>query len=319
MINFWLPCAKGITVMAYAIALGLCSASMLTGCITIQRSASGPNYGVPATDRTVAQRILDQSIENTARLNINALDETLPKRSRIGIDSFYSHLLLTGEVPDVETKNNIINIVSSMPDVKKVHDGLNVAPSKGVSYTVHDGYITSKLNAKILASKTIQTSQLKVVTDDGIVYILGKLTPTQRGHLMNIIESTEGIKKLVLLTELIDENGAVIDESSVSQEAGLEAPQFGPMSDEQVESLPFSTTAMAAPQSVTEPVDVNMNSPVIVSPVTAPVSQPSQNSQPIPSEQTPLPPVQSAPAQSAPANSNSAYIDMYKDQVPGWE
>lgn len=201
--------------------------SLLMGCsLRSQGPTATTGYGVPAADRTLAQRILDTSIHNTAMTNINAIDPTLHRRSRIGLDSFYSEVLLTGEVPDDKTKQQILTIVQSMPDIKKVHDGLTIGPQKGKSYTVHDGYITSKINSKIVANPALNASHLKVVTDDGVVYVLGKLTPTQRGHLLNVMESTVGIRRLELLTELVDINGMPVASDAISQEEGLAPPQY---------------------------------------------------------------------------------------------
>lgn len=276
------------------------STAALTGCATLQSSAPAGSYGVPVTDRTIAQRILDQSIVNTAKTNINAMDPTLYKRSRIGVDSFYSQVLLTGEVPDEDTKKKVVQIVSAMPDVKEVYDKLTVGPQKGTSYTVHDGYISSKINAKIIANNAISSSQIKVVSDDGIVYVMGKLTPTQRGHLMNIVESTVGIKELVLLTELIDNNGVPIDESSVIQETQLEPPdRFYTTAPEPV-AYPATQQAAntAVPQNNNAQTQGSVNN-----------TQPTTNQQPI--TQGPSRPRSGEPYASP-------YIEMYKNQVPGW-
>lgn len=289
------------------VSASVVSLAMLSGCTTMQTGKPAGSYGVAVTDRTVAQRILDKSIENTAKTNINAMDPTLHKRSRISVDSFYSTVLLTGEVPDEQTKKNVVSIVSSMPDVKQLYDKLNVGPQKGTSYTVHDGYISSKINTKILANDAISSSQVKVVTDDGVVYVLGKLTPTQRGHLVNIIESTVGIKELVLLTDLIDDNGVKIDESMVSQETNLEPPDNHytvapdtnayPVQQGTVQSGSYSNTSNQLPVSQAPVNQTSINQ----TPVTqAPSQGPSQRTRP-----------QGEPYASP-------YVEMYKDQVPGW-
>ena len=73
---------------------------MSTGCATnyLTNSTEG-TYGVPATERTIPQRLLDRSIEHTAKVNIYGLQEDLQQNSRISINSFYSEVLLLGEVP----------------------------------------------------------------------------------------------------------------------------------------------------------------------------------------------------------------------------
>lgn len=222
MAGSWLSGNKSMKRITLSVAL---SVGLLSGCVSLQAIKSPEeSFGVAATDRTLAQRILDKSIENTAKVNISRISPTFSETSSVSVYSFYSTVLITGEVPDEEAKKQVEAVVSSMPDIKKLYNKLTVANIKGASYTVHDTYISSKVNAKILANNAIKGSQVKVVTDDGIVYVMGKLTPSQREHLINIVNSTVGIKELVLLTELIDNNGAIINEDDIIQETNLEPP-----------------------------------------------------------------------------------------------
>ena len=196
-------------------------ASMVsTGCTTnyLTNSTEG-TYGVPVTERTIPQRLLDRSIEHTAKINIYGLQEDLQTNSRISIDSFYSEVLLTGEVPTEALKTQIEKVVGSMPDVRRVYNELNVSVARGYSSTVHDGYITSKLMAKAAANNAVKASQLKAVTNDGVVYIMGRVTPTQQSHLIDIANSTAGITELVLLTTVVDNRGLPINEADIMSES----------------------------------------------------------------------------------------------------
>ena len=112
------------------IMVAACVAS--TGCATnyLTNSTEG-TYGVPMTERTIPQRLLDRSIEHTAKINVYGLKEDLQQTSRMGIDSFNSEVLLTGEVPTEALKVEVEKVISSMPDVRRVityllePDGIN--------------------------------------------------------------------------------------------------------------------------------------------------------------------------------------------------
>ena len=193
---------------------------MSTGCATnyLTNSTEG-TYGVPVTERTIPQRLLDRSIEHTVKVNIYGLQENLQQNSRISINSFYSEVLLTGEIPTQEMKVQIEKVISSMPDVRRVYNELNVSVTKGYSSTVHDGYISSKLLAKVTASNAIKTSQIKVVTNDGVVYVMGRMTPAQQSLVIELANNTVGITELVLLTTLVSEQGAPISEADIMSES----------------------------------------------------------------------------------------------------
>ena len=200
-----------------------------TGCTTnyLTNSTEG-TYGVPMTERTIPQRLLDRSIEHTVKINIYGLKEDLQQTSRMGIDSFNSEVLLTGEVPTEALKVEVEKVVSSMPDVRRVYNEMEVSASKGYSSTVHDGYITSKLLAKVAASDGVSASQIKAVTNNGVVYVMGRMTPTQQSHLIDIANTTVGVTELVLLTTVVDDRGVKINDDDIMSESRLADPATQP-------------------------------------------------------------------------------------------
>ncbi len=252
-----------------AIGVVLMAGVISTGCTTnyLTNSTEG-TYGVPMTERTIPQRLLDRSIEHTAKINVYGLREDLQQTSRMGIDSFNSEVLLTGEVPTEAIKAEVAKVVSSMPDVRRVYNELDVSASKGYSSTVHDGYITSKLLAKIATSDGIKASQIKAVTNNGMVYIMGRMTPTQQSHLVDIANSTVGVTELVLLTTVVDDRGVKINEEDIMYENNLANPTAVPVVDSAVESRVNSATRTEAASTAT---------PIIVTEEGATVDQPSSS------------------------------------------
>ncbi|MBI0427377.1 BON domain-containing protein [Psychrobacter sp. NG27] len=235
-----------------AVGVMLAACVVSTGCTTnyLTNSTEG-TYGVPMTERTIPQRLLDRSIEHTVKINIYGLKEDLQQTSRMGIDSFNSEVLLTGEVPTEALKIEVEKVVSSMPDVRRVYNEMEVSASKGYSSTVHDGYITSKLLAKVAASDGVKASQIKAVTDNGVVYILGRMTPTQQSHLIDIANTTVGVTELVLLTTVVDDRGVKINDDDIMYESNLSDPALTPVAQETAisSSTPIVITEEDAAQS----------------------------------------------------------------------
>ncbi|WP_317200577.1 BON domain-containing protein [uncultured Psychrobacter sp.] len=282
---------KAIVSLAFATSIAM------TGCTTnyLTNSTEG-TYGVPVTERTIPQRLLDRSIEHTAKINVYGLQENLQQTSRMSIDSFNSEVLLTGEVPTETLKTQVEKVISSMPDVRAVYNELNVGVARGYSSTVQDGYITSKLVAKAAANDGVKASQIKAVSNNGVVYLMGRLTPTQQSHLIDIANGTVGVTELVLLTTVVDDRGIKISRDDIMYEANLATD---------------ATSQMPA-QPIVRQLDTANR-------VNAPVG--SVNTSPVPStNQTPVitqsPSTQSPETQSPTSyqNSSSPYIDLYKDQ-----
>ena len=253
-----------------AIGVMLMTSIVTTGCTTnyLTNSTEG-TYGVPMTERTIPQRLLDRSIEHTVKINVYGLKEDLQQTSRMGIDSFNSEVLLTGEVPTEAIKVEVEKVVSSMPDVRHVYNELNVSASKGYSSTVHDGYITSKLLAKVAASDGVKASQIKAVTNDGVVYIMGRMTPTQQSHLIDIANSTVGVTELVLLTTVVDDRGVKISKDDIMSENNLVNPALAPVVVDGV--------AAASVNNSEAPASVATSTPIVVTEDGTTVEQPSSS------------------------------------------
>ena len=253
-----------------AIGVMLMTSIVTTGCTTnyLTNSTEG-TYGVPMTERTIPQRLLDRSIEHTVKINVYGLKEDLQQTSRMGIDSFNSEVLLTGEVPTEAIKVEVEKVVSSMPDVRHVYNELNVSASKGYSSTVHDGYITSKLLAKVAASDGVKASQIKAVTNDGVVYIMGRMTPTQQSHLIDIANSTVGVTELVLLTTVVDDRGVKISKDDIMSENNLVNPASVPVVVDGV--------AAASVNNYEAPASVGTSTPIVVTEDGTTVEQPSSS------------------------------------------
>ena len=258
---------------AIGIMLLASSASVVTtGCTTnyLTNSTQG-TYGVPVTERTIPQRLLDRSIEHTVKINVYGLQENLQQTSRMSIDSFNSIVLLTGEVPTEAVKAEITNVVGSMPDVRQVYNELTVGASKGYSQTVHDGYITSKLMAKIATGNGVKASQIKAVTNNGVVYIMGRMTPTQQSHVIDIANNTVGITELVLLTTVVDDRGVKLGNDDIMYEDNL-ANSATPNRVAVVNNIsaPDARSSVRADTSVTA-------TPIIVTEDGTPVNEPSSS------------------------------------------
>ncbi|WP_299329375.1 BON domain-containing protein [uncultured Psychrobacter sp.] len=255
----------------------------ITGCTTnyLTNSTNG-TYGVPVTERTIPQRLLDRSIEHTAKINVYGLQQDLQQNSRMSIDSFNSEVLLSGEVPTEALKTQIEQVVKSMPDVRKVYNELNVSVARGYSSTVQDGYITSKLLAKVAASDGVKSSQLKAVTNNGVVYIMGRMRPTQQSNLIDIANDTAGITELVLFTTLVNDIGATISGEDIMTDPTL--------TNNVNVTIPQATAVIRTPAPVSTNSAIIEPTPDNAQPINAPVEMPT------------------APRSSSP------YIDLYQDQ-----
>lgn len=190
-------------------SIALCG--MMTACTTAP-TTNAVNYGVSALNRTLPERMTDEGIERTIIKNlpnVAGLENMDNRTLRVIADSFRGEVLLTGEVPSEAVKTNIENMVKSMKDVSRVYNYLHVSNiPKSPSHTTHENFLKSKIRAKIVANGTATSPQYKLALRSDVVYLMGYLNPTQQASIVEAVDSTMGIQKLVLLATLLDDGTA---------------------------------------------------------------------------------------------------------------
>lgn len=197
-------------VKRHLIGTALICSLALTGCSTFLASASGPApVGVASSERSFAQIITDNGIVKTAEINLYKLDPRF-KFSRVKIESFHSVVLLTGQVSDEHLKKLAEENVKSMSDVKAVHNYITVGDKSEYNSIVQDGMLTATIRKNILMDKRVRDTKVKVVTEAAVVYVMGRLTPSETNAIMDVLQKTGGMTKIVSLIDSLPESGVPI-------------------------------------------------------------------------------------------------------------
>lgn len=186
-----------ISKLVFALAL---SAS-LSACIPV--IATGVGVGVAATvdRRSYGVQIEDSSIETRLASRIS---EKLGSWGRVSVTSFNRVVLLSGEVPSETAKQEAAAQVSTLPyQVRTVHNEIQVASKASLSRQSEDTFVTSKVKTRLLESKAVSASQVKVVTESGTVFLMGVLTQAECDAATQIAATTTGVRRVVRLAEII--------------------------------------------------------------------------------------------------------------------
>ena len=216
----------------------------LTGCATFLAQSTGPApLGTDSGVRTFSQVLNDSSIERTSKVNMYKLDERF-KYARINISSFHSAVLLTGQVKDQYLKQLAEDNIKAMSDAKTVHNYITIGEKIPYNIIVQDSVVTANIRRMLVSSPDISDTKVKVHTEDGVVYVMGKLTAAENQALINIVQNTPNIVKVVSLIDLLTDSGASTTNNALSQSNA--SSSFAP-----------TPTAMTTPMSDVTPVAVD--------------------------------------------------------------
>lgn len=182
------------------VAACLGASVLLSGCAALL--VGGATTGaVVANDRRPGEVVLgDERVEITAGGRLaKAFGDTV----HINITSYNYTVLLTGEVPDAAAKEQAGKIASEVERVKGVVNELQVAGMSSLAARGNDTYLTGRVKAAFVAAQKFSATHVKVVTEAGVVYLLGLVTRTEADEATELTRSIGGVQKVVRVFEYV--------------------------------------------------------------------------------------------------------------------
>jgi osmotically-inducible protein OsmY len=184
-------------VLSLSLSLSGCAMMALTG------AATGASM---ATDRRTAGTMLDDQTLEVKALHALSKHPELFKRSHITVASYNNVLLLLGQTPTEEMKQEVELTLKSLPRVQHVYNELTIGEPISLAARSKDAWITTKVKAKLLGNKHIQANRIKVFTENRIVYLLGITTTNEEILATELAQNTADVEKVVQIFEQMPEN-----------------------------------------------------------------------------------------------------------------
>ncbi len=184
--------------------LFLLTAQSLTACLPLMLgTATITSINLHLDRRTIGRNIDDNTLELKLRRDFRA-DEQLGKIVNLSITVINGIVLLTGEVPTDDQRQHAQKIAESYTETRKVVNEIELAGKTNLNSRVNDSYLTSKVKLKLLNAENVPSTNIKVITERGKVYLLGLVTPDEAEAAIKIAQSVRGVAHIVKVFEYID-------------------------------------------------------------------------------------------------------------------
>lgn len=184
----------GAALLASLVSLSACAPLIVGGAVMT---------GVVATDRRTAGTLVeDESIELKVA---SAVRQEMGDRIHLNVTSFNRQVLLTGEVRTAADKERAEKLAQSQENVNSVVNDLAVMPVSTLTQRSRDTVITGRVKAAFVDAKDLQVNAFKVVTERGIVYLMGRVTAREAKRATDIARGMSGVTKVVRVFEEISE------------------------------------------------------------------------------------------------------------------
>lgn len=190
---------QSLMVSGAVLAVALTS---LSGCAPLVLGGAVAT-GIMITDRrTSGAQVEDQAIEIKIATVVR---QEMGDRVHLNVTSFNRKVLLTGEVTTGSEKERIEKIAQSQENVQSVVNDLALMPASSLTQRSKDVVLTSRVKASFIDAKDLQANAVKVVTERGIVYLMGRVTSREAKRASDIVRSMGGVVKVVRVFDEITE------------------------------------------------------------------------------------------------------------------
>jgi osmotically-inducible protein OsmY len=186
------------------LALAFCASLPLTGCGSLLATMHADPIQDEPSERTLAQQIEDESIETKAKVNLHAANEAFFD-ANLAIVSYNGYVLLAGQVRTVALKNQATEVVREIHGVRRIYNELEIASPSSAMTRSSDTWITAKVKAWLLGRSDTEGTRVKVVTENGVVYLMGLVTREEAQRISEVAADISGVQRVVRLFELVDQ------------------------------------------------------------------------------------------------------------------
>lgn len=189
--------------MRNAVILLLMGLNLLSGCapVIVAAGASAAS-AVIYDERNIDAMYHDAEIAQQARHNIKT-DPELEGLNHISIASFNGNVLMVGQVARSELSSKAYQLVNEVQGVKHIHNEVTVEGLTSTATRSNDAWITTKVKSAMLAEKGLHSAQIKVITENGVVYLMGLVTQRHAEIATTVARSVKGVRKVVRAFEYL--------------------------------------------------------------------------------------------------------------------
>ena len=185
---------------ALALALLALVPPLLSACAPLIIAGAVGGAALVATDRrSTGAQVDDTSIETKVG---GTLVSRYGERVHITTTSYNGNVLLSGEAPDAAIVADAVALARGTDRVRNVYNEVAVAPNADLAARTNDSYTTSKVKARFVEANKFSATHVKVVTERGIVYLMGIVSRAEADAAAQTAATTSGVTRVVRLFEI---------------------------------------------------------------------------------------------------------------------
>lgn len=164
----------------------------LQGCMNVASTGAQAIYNRHSLQKNINDQYINMQVSHElffARTDF--------KNTNITISTYNSEVLLAGQVYYEWQRMKATEIAQNVKGVKHVYNTITVSSPSSALTKVSDTWITTKIKTKLLACNDLDATQIKVVTENGTVYLIGTVPADEAEAAVDIARNTDGVQRVI--------------------------------------------------------------------------------------------------------------------------
>ncbi|MEI6894952.1 MAG: BON domain-containing protein [Colwellia sp.] len=184
------------------LALVLMLISVINGCAVATVVAITAGATMVADRRTFSRQIDDQSIEFIALSRLSE-QQALSNNTNLHVVSMNGTVLIVGQAPNSYLRDLAFKTIEDIPDIVITHNQVRIEANISITTKTNDAWLTSRVKAELLANEKISAANIKVVTENSEVFLLGIVTNEEANIAVEITRNIKGVSRVFKAFEYI--------------------------------------------------------------------------------------------------------------------
>jgi osmotically-inducible protein OsmY len=172
----------------------------LAGCTEIIHVATENPIQPEPEKISIGTDIDDWELETSIGVNIKKNSPEL-ESSNINVNSYNRVVLLTGQAPTAEARSRAAEVARQYRGVRQVYNEIKISGPTSLIARTNDAWLTAKVKHKLMRSDQIESSSVKVVTENGIIYLMGLISQEKAKEALRLTSEIGGAVKVVSVFE----------------------------------------------------------------------------------------------------------------------
>jgi len=188
------------------VALCLLCVPVIQGCVgaLVPGATAGAVGAVASRDRRTPGAFIDDELIELKVGSAIAGDVLLSDQTHINATSFNGLVLLTGEAPGESLRTRVTEIVRGIDKVRSVQNEIALLAPSTLLARAADAVVTGKVKAALFRDKEISAGRVKVVTERGVVYLMGLLRQEEIDRATEIARRVSGVQRVVKVVDYVE-------------------------------------------------------------------------------------------------------------------